>query len=254
MALISCPECEQQVSDKSSNCIHCGYPIGEHLGNPENHFDIPTYPTDFTLTGVVSRGLLYGTNLTCYYPHELNEDLLFDEGKLNVQVFENGIVCSASLLKFKQIHYSQIVDLKVEEVNSYSSKNKSVLGRAIVGGVLLGGVGAIVGGLSGQAKKSMRFDRVISIIYHENQSFHQIILPFLANNDDNLYLSDALIEKHKEFTNLDDDFSIVERGQNLNVERGQNLNKVNEQQEKGNMNYAIIWFVVLIIMIFVSRS
>lgn len=245
MALISCPECQQQVSEKSQSCIHCGYPIGEHLSNPENHFDIPTYPTDFTLTGVVSRGLLYGSVMTCYYLHELNKDLLFDEGKLTVQVFENGINCYASLLKHKQIHYSQIVDLKIEEVNSYSDKNKSVLGRAVVGGVLLGGVGAIVGGLSGQGKKSMRFDRVMSIIYHENQSFHQIILPFLANKDDNQYLSNALIEKYEEFINLDDDISIADREPNHST--------VSEQQGKENGKYAIIFFVILFILIIVGQ-
>lgn len=29
MALINCPECGKQVSDKAKNCIHCGYPISE---------------------------------------------------------------------------------------------------------------------------------------------------------------------------------------------------------------------------------
>lgn len=246
MALISCPECQQQVSEKSQNCIHCGYPIGEHLSNPENHFDIPTYPTDFALTGVVSRGLLYGSALTCYYLHELNKDLLFDEGKLTVQVFENGISFYASLLKHKQIHYSQIVDLKIEEVNSYSDKDKSVLGRAVVGGVLLGGVGAIVGGLSGQGKKSMRFDRVISIIYHENKKFHQIILPFLVDKDDNHYLSTVLTEKYEEFINLDDDDSIVDKEPNHI--------KASEQIEKENGKYFMIIFAVFLILYIVGQS
>ncbi|MCQ8849810.1 zinc ribbon domain-containing protein [Alteromonas stellipolaris] len=245
MALISCPECKQQVSEKSQNCIHCGYPIGEYLSNPENHFDIPTYSTDFALTGLVSRGLLYGPALTCYYLHELNKDLLFDEGKITLQVFENGISCYASLLQRKQIHYSQIVDLQIEEVNSYSNKDKSVLGRAVVGGILLGGVGAIVGGLSGQGKKSMRFNRVISIIYHENKRFHQIILPFLVNKDDNHYLSTVLIEKYKEFINLDDDVSMVDREPNHS--------KASEQIEKENGKYAIIIFAVFLILYIVGQ-
>lgn len=29
MALIKCPECGKEVSDKSTNCIHCGFPISE---------------------------------------------------------------------------------------------------------------------------------------------------------------------------------------------------------------------------------
>lgn len=27
MALIKCPECGREISDKSKQCIHCGYPI-----------------------------------------------------------------------------------------------------------------------------------------------------------------------------------------------------------------------------------
>jgi len=33
MALIKCPECGSQVSDKASACIHCGYPIQEKSSN-----------------------------------------------------------------------------------------------------------------------------------------------------------------------------------------------------------------------------
>ena len=29
MALIECPECGKQISDKSEVCIHCGYPLAE---------------------------------------------------------------------------------------------------------------------------------------------------------------------------------------------------------------------------------
>lgn len=29
MALIKCPECGKEVSDKAKSCIHCGYPLGE---------------------------------------------------------------------------------------------------------------------------------------------------------------------------------------------------------------------------------
>lgn len=31
MALIDCPECNRQVSDQASQCIYCGYPLGETL-------------------------------------------------------------------------------------------------------------------------------------------------------------------------------------------------------------------------------
>ncbi len=36
MALIKCPECGKEISDKSSQCIHCGYPLDELKTNNTN--------------------------------------------------------------------------------------------------------------------------------------------------------------------------------------------------------------------------
>lgn len=33
MALIICPECGREISDQSSTCIHCGYPLPSKSGN-----------------------------------------------------------------------------------------------------------------------------------------------------------------------------------------------------------------------------
>ena len=30
MALIKCPECGKEISDKAESCPHCGYPITEN--------------------------------------------------------------------------------------------------------------------------------------------------------------------------------------------------------------------------------
>lgn len=37
MALIKCPECGKEISDKASACIHCGFPISQtkNMGNAE---------------------------------------------------------------------------------------------------------------------------------------------------------------------------------------------------------------------------
>lgn len=32
MALVQCPECSKEVSDKATTCIHCGYPLRDSLG------------------------------------------------------------------------------------------------------------------------------------------------------------------------------------------------------------------------------
>lgn len=35
MALVKCPECGKEISDKSKECIHCGYPIKEYFDQLE---------------------------------------------------------------------------------------------------------------------------------------------------------------------------------------------------------------------------
>ena len=37
MALIKCPECGKEISDKSDVCIHCGYPIKTKIINKEKN-------------------------------------------------------------------------------------------------------------------------------------------------------------------------------------------------------------------------
>lgn len=38
MALIKCPECNKEISDKAKSCINCGYPLEEF--QEENTFEI----------------------------------------------------------------------------------------------------------------------------------------------------------------------------------------------------------------------
>lgn len=37
MALITCPECQKQVSDKASSCIHCGFPFDDNSNKTEQN-------------------------------------------------------------------------------------------------------------------------------------------------------------------------------------------------------------------------
>ena len=52
MALIKCPECNKEVSDKAEICVHCGYPISkwikeEKSANRFDNFESHTYDFDF---------------------------------------------------------------------------------------------------------------------------------------------------------------------------------------------------------------
>lgn len=50
MALIKCPECQKEISDKSSVCVHCGFPLkSQHTKErSENICEINGVPFDFT--------------------------------------------------------------------------------------------------------------------------------------------------------------------------------------------------------------
>lgn len=73
---------------------------------------------------------------------------------LNLNV-ENCITISQGKHKKKileTINYGEVIDVILLEEIENNDKNKSIIGRAIVGGLLLGPVGAVVGGMSGTSK------------------------------------------------------------------------------------------------------
>jgi len=55
---------------------------------------------------------------------------------------------------FHKYHYSKILSCEIIEDGETTYKKSSTVGRAIVGGVLAGGVGAIIGGLTGKEKEN----------------------------------------------------------------------------------------------------
>ena len=68
----------------------------------------------------------------------------------------------------------------------YEKKDKSVIGRAVVGGLLLGPVGALVGGMSGIGSKNVKVsdypDNLLSICINESENESEKILVFGFKN------------------------------------------------------------------------
>lgn len=46
MALIKCPECGKEISDKAESCINCGFPISKHIEKREIR-QVETYEKTF---------------------------------------------------------------------------------------------------------------------------------------------------------------------------------------------------------------
>jgi Short C-terminal domain len=58
--------------------------------------------------------------------------------------------------KIKKYQYSEILSCEVIEDGITTYKKTNTIGRAIVGGIIAGGAGAIIGGLSGESKKKTK--------------------------------------------------------------------------------------------------
>lgn len=71
------------------------------------------------------------------------------EQTLDLTINKNELIFSEQNKELLNINNSEINNLEILEELEQTQKNKSVIARAIVGGLLLGGVGAVVGGLSG---------------------------------------------------------------------------------------------------------
>lgn len=52
MAIIRCPECEKEISDKAISCPHCGFPLRETAGQDNSSTNIETVKTAFPLASI----------------------------------------------------------------------------------------------------------------------------------------------------------------------------------------------------------
>jgi len=55
MALIICPECNKEISDKSKECIHCGYPLQEEINTTSN--SEPMQQVEITSVNIKGKNL-----------------------------------------------------------------------------------------------------------------------------------------------------------------------------------------------------
>lgn len=153
MALINCPECAKEISDKAISCPHCGYPI-QNLETSKTDLICPSFPADLSIGSQVVNWT-YNAVIDGVYENSGSNDII-ESGKVKVILYTQGLEIrrNAITVPYIQINYSQIIS--VSEIKGTELKDKSVIGRAVVGGVILGPVGAVVGGMSGIGEKYVK--------------------------------------------------------------------------------------------------
>lgn len=164
MSIINCPECAKEVSDKATTCPSCGCPNALQKSNAtEQVLIFPGLPDDLKIGKQITNW-----NKDSYFKGDYTRDENvignLDSGKINVMLHTHGISLSTSLTHTLNIHNTQIISLIAKTRGELVSADKSVIGRAVVGGLVFGGVGAIVGGVSGLSKSEKVVDKTYLIV------------------------------------------------------------------------------------------
>lgn len=91
-----------------------------------------------------------------------------------------------------------MVTLMITETEAVE-KSKSPISRAVAGGLLFGGVGAVVGAVSGTGKKEKKVSRFFFVISYTSSSGEDKFLQF---EDTRLYKSRKLSDQLKELCEI----------------------------------------------------
>ena len=105
MALINCPECNNQISDKSKYCIHCGYPLNETFEMTQTYALIYDKNNN-SLTRFVSA-----TKKILHVSNQNDWDSIFDKIKNEKPILQKLTLDDANRIKqkFKQENINLII-------------------------------------------------------------------------------------------------------------------------------------------------
>lgn len=235
MALINCFECGKEVSDKALSCPHCGVPFEKVSVATENISQIssnleelkfPDLPADLSI-GKQITNWSFDSAFDGFFDGRENLISKIPSGKVNVLLHTHGLQI-VSGLNFYPIHNAQIISLRKTTQEELTKMDKSVIGRAVVGGLILGPLGAIVGGMSGIGSKEKFINKqyfVINFWDIETKSTQTILIGSTENTK-----IDAFILRQQK-------------------EENQNISENRKPEENKTPAWAIICIIVIVISI-----
>ncbi len=235
MALINCFECGKEVSDKALSCPHCGVPFEKvsvatenisHISSNLEELKFPDLPADLSI-GKQITNWSFDTAFDGFFDGRENLISKIPSGKVNVLLHTHGLQI-VSGLNFYPIHNAQIISLRKTTQEELTKMDKSVIGRAVVGGLILGPLGALVGGMSGIGSKEKFINKqyfVINFWDIETKSAQTILIGSTENTK-----IDAFILRQQK-------------------EENQNISENRKPEENKTPAWAIICIIVIVISI-----
>jgi hypothetical protein len=158
MALITCPECSKEVSDKANACPSCGFPV-----TLKEELICPDFPNDLNIGKQIVN---WGGDASFIGNFKSDENTInIPNGIINLMLHTHGINITSGFLKpLYQIHNSQIISIKQTTQSELVAMNKSVAGRAVVGAIILGPLGALLGGMTALGNNVKSKDKSFLVI------------------------------------------------------------------------------------------
>jgi hypothetical protein len=125
------------------------------------------------------------------------------EGNMYVlSLYDDKLTITAPLIKTTvELKYEQITDVFYGLETEITTHNKSVIKRALVGGLLFGGLGAVVGAVDGTGTKEKKSRHFYFIISYKSSAGEDAFIQF---EDTRLYKGIKLSKKLKELCHIED--------------------------------------------------
>lgn len=121
----------------------------------------------------------------------------------DLALYNDHLEISSPLVKNKiSLNYDQITDVFYGFETKLVELKKSVIGRALIGGLLFGSAGSNVGAISGLGTKTKKEKHLYLIISYTGSDGEDKFIQF---EDTRKYKGDKLSQKLKEFANIQDE-------------------------------------------------
>lgn len=120
----------------------------------------------------------------------------------DVALYDDHLEITSLQKKKLLLNYDQITDVFYGGKTELIQKPKSVIGRALVGGVIFGGTGAVIGAVSGTGEKTEKKTHLYFIISYTSSDGNDCYIQF---EDTRCYKGYKLSKKLKELAHIESD-------------------------------------------------